>query len=172
MKGDRNLTVLPMLPPASCPSSLPDSSSLRGGLLEITHLFEAEGHGEHADSHDAVHHVHDQTPVGRRHFEGLCNSRSLAKWISENTPWAHGWRSAAVWRLRDGDQAPAGCSGSPRRPVTWRSVKPDKQESLAWILLKTLNTENKNTGHALFIYQNRTKAYILLTTLAVISKLK
>lgn len=36
---------------------------------ETTHLFEAEGHGEHADAHDAVHHVHDEAGVGRRHCE-------------------------------------------------------------------------------------------------------
>lgn len=40
-------------------------------LQQIAHLFEAEGHGEHADSDDAVHHVHDQTPVRRRHLERL-----------------------------------------------------------------------------------------------------
>lgn len=38
-----------------------------------THLLEAEGHGEHAHAHDAVHDVHDQPPVGgggRRHSAG------------------------------------------------------------------------------------------------------
>lgn len=34
----------------------------------VTHLFEAEGHREDTDPNDAVHHVHDETPVGRRHF--------------------------------------------------------------------------------------------------------
>jgi hypothetical protein len=29
----------------------------------LTHLFEAEGHGEDADPYDAVHHVRDQPPV-------------------------------------------------------------------------------------------------------------
>jgi len=33
-------------------------------------LLEAEGHGQHADPHDAVDHVHDQTPVGGRHVGG------------------------------------------------------------------------------------------------------
>lgn len=46
------------------------------------HLFEAEGHGEHTDSHDAVHHVHDQTPVRRRHPERLCGTSSLP--LAEN----------------------------------------------------------------------------------------
>ena len=30
---------------------------------QVTHLFEAEGHGEYTDSDDAVHHIHDETPV-------------------------------------------------------------------------------------------------------------
>lgn len=30
------------------------------------HLSEAERHGEHAHPHDAVHHVHDQAPIGTR----------------------------------------------------------------------------------------------------------
>lgn len=39
-----------------------------------THLFEAEGHGEHTDPHYAVHYVRDQPPVGgggRGHRAGL-----------------------------------------------------------------------------------------------------
>lgn len=39
---------------------------------QVTHLFEAEGHGEHADSDNAVHHVHDETRVRRRHFGAAC----------------------------------------------------------------------------------------------------
>lgn len=38
---------------------------------EDTHLFEAEGHGEHTDAHDTVHHVHDESGVRRRHFEQI-----------------------------------------------------------------------------------------------------
>ena len=53
---------------------------------QVTHLFEAEGHGEHTDTHDAVHHVHDETPVGRRHFELLFDGRSsLGKKTSNDT---------------------------------------------------------------------------------------
>lgn len=36
---------------------------------KTTHLFEAERHGEHADAHDAVDHVHDEAGIGRRHCE-------------------------------------------------------------------------------------------------------
>lgn len=46
---------------------------------QVTHLFEAEGHGEDADSDDTVHHVHDETPVGRRHFEPLVGWSSSGK---------------------------------------------------------------------------------------------
>lgn len=42
---------------------------MRTDVLDVTHLFEAEGHGEHADANDAVHHVHDEPPVRRRHFD-------------------------------------------------------------------------------------------------------
>lgn len=38
------------------------------------HLFEAERHGEHTDSNDAVHHIHNQAPVRRRHFKLLCDA--------------------------------------------------------------------------------------------------
>lgn len=52
---------------------------------QMTHLFEAEGHGEHTDSDDAVHHVHDKTPVGRRHFESVTDRSSFGKKISIKT---------------------------------------------------------------------------------------
>lgn len=52
---------------------------------QMTHLFEAEGHGEHTDSDDAVHHVHDKTPVGRRHFESVTDRSSFGKKISNKT---------------------------------------------------------------------------------------
>lgn len=45
----------------------------------FTHLFEAEGHGEHADPDDAVHHVHDETRVGRRHSEAAEGRSSVGK---------------------------------------------------------------------------------------------
>lgn len=45
--------------------------------LEVTHLFEAEGHGEHTDSNDAVHHVHDETVVRRRHIDPLVDFHLL-----------------------------------------------------------------------------------------------
>lgn len=53
--------------------------------LGFAHLFEAEGHGEHTDSDDAVHDVHDQTRVGRGHFERVANKSSFDKKISQNT---------------------------------------------------------------------------------------
>lgn len=46
---------------------------------QVTHLFEAEWHGEHADSDDAVHHVHDETRVGRRHSEAAEGRSSVGK---------------------------------------------------------------------------------------------
>lgn len=53
---------------------------------QVTHLFEAEGHGEHAHSDDAVHHVHDKTPIGRRHFEPPCwQETSFGKKMSKDT---------------------------------------------------------------------------------------
>lgn len=51
----------------------------------FTHLFEAEGHREHAHSDDAVHHVHDEAPVGRRH---LSRSPSAALAGGESGPGA------------------------------------------------------------------------------------
>lgn len=44
------------------------TSPARYASQQQTHLFEAEGHGEHTDSNDAVHHVHNEARVGRRHL--------------------------------------------------------------------------------------------------------
>lgn len=66
---------------------------------QVTHLFEAEGHGEHAHSDDAVHHVHDKTPVGRRHFEPPCwqetpfDKKNVKRHVDSSSLKVHG----AVW---------------------------------------------------------------------------
>lgn len=73
--GLASRTWLGSLPYPTGSHTLPTSGALQTDVpASPTHLFEAEGHGEYADSHDAVYDVCDQPPLGGGgggHFEGL-----------------------------------------------------------------------------------------------------
>lgn len=107
-------------------------------FTQATHLFEAERHGEHADTHDAVHHVHDETRVGRRHCGAAEGKSSVSKrrqnqgvrqsWRAEQVSASQPWLSAA----RRGPTDSRGFFGLLRQPVTWRSVKTQTRELVGW----------------------------------------
>lgn len=126
-----------------------------GWLQQIAHLFEAEGHGEHADSHDAVHHVHDQPPVGRRHLDRPCDT-----WDQVNIR-QHVVSSGASLRA-DGDLKPSDSSDRVSCPPSadqWRGAV-QNQTSEYFYLCATRRTP---TCTVTYTWSQQTDAYRWLT---------